>query len=194
MGRPKKNKQVAPKKERTPLEKIKWGIQKSDWASVVAGYNAMTGEDLVYENTNAEYEDTIILNKIRDMLDRTSVPTEIPVPLEEEVEDLSLPDEEDLTVSKNTFKRIKDLPPNRAEPVKARKPNLVASHMMDKKSEKWAREHINPDKESREGYKPRITKCSDCESKFDFNKAYPGGRIDNGVKTVLCEKCQTKKM
>lgn len=45
---------------------------------------------------------------------------------------------------------------------------------------------------SRDKYREAITNCQECRTSFDYNKAYPSGKVDNSSKT-LCPKCQNNR-
>lgn len=44
----------------------------------------------------------------------------------------------------------------------------------------------------RDKYREAMTNCEQCRNSFDYNKAYPSGKVDNNSK-VLCPKCQNNR-
>ena len=42
---------------------------------------------------------------------------------------------------------------------------------------------------TRPKYKPNMVACESCQTKFDFNKEYPAGRLESSSK-IMCNKCR----
>lgn len=82
--------------------------------------------------------------------------------------------------------------PFRSGPVNA-KANVLAqpaAHEIDAEYAEKVLASVRKDGTSRDVYKAKEMKCSQCGSTFDYNKDYPVGKFGDG-KEYKCGKCQT---
>jgi hypothetical protein len=150
----------------SPLQLIKDGIEKQDFDLVVAGYEALTGEDLSSKGKRGR--------KTKEK--KTKIDPKLIV-RDTDSEPINL----------------KNLPkvPKHSGPVGGKKKMFSpAAHLYDE-DEAAINAAFARKRESREPYKPEWKKCS-CGKKFDVKKVYPAGLTEGSE--PICSACQNRRI
>lgn len=205
----------------SPLKKIKEGITSGNWSAVTDGYNQLTGENLDAPEVPEQDPRTnpAILNQIKELLESTKKPvvksivkptvkpsTKSPAKKTSAKTTTKVVDKSKVRTAKAAESKMKngkidekDIPvigpstsPRGEVNAKGRQMQFPTDQFFDS-TEARTNSKKQVEKISREAYKPFMKECTECHKAFDFNKAYPAGKLDSKTDIYLCETCQTNK-
>lgn len=182
-----------------PIKILKDGILNNDWSLVCQAYEALTGETIDIPNTSTEQLNTedileIVLKRLKNTDQKPikksikkqskKTSTKSKFKKKELIESLKDdPDEDDIET-------VDYIPKMVSGPVKGSKKIVLPTvHLVDEEEIKLNKSMLRK-KEYRDPPKKIMKNCTECKSKFDFNKAYPMGKIDRRSDIYLCENCQ----
>ena len=196
----------------SPLQVLKDGIINGNWDTVCAGYKQLTGEPIDPPAVKP-LENSAILNQVLDLLQNPTVKREAksaPVVNQKQTQKkvskkTSKKVGKVVKVAKSTKKIIDEdnvfdsdqplgISTSERGPVNAKKRKMnFPTEVLYNPLEEQDNAEKKVKKIKRHSYKALMRACSECKSQFDFNKAYPVGKLDGQTKSCLCEDCQVKR-